>query len=177
MLAWRIGLCLFHAGYLPSLKSQHPYIPSVILFCEWQQLPLSEEMDWLQQGIQAGKKNKLEGGGSPTFEQLHPLHSVQFTLLSFPAGQSSQEQFHAVKRQSSDFQSGHLYFHVALEVSVTRGDEEGWPAVGSESSSRSRSWSSIRYRRAGPAGSGHSWQGGAGPRTLCSGPQRDSQKC
>lgn len=38
--------------------------------------------------------NKLEGGGSPpTFEQLHPLHSAQFTLLSVPVGQSSQNSF------------------------------------------------------------------------------------
>lgn len=65
---------------------------------------------------------------------------------------------------------------VSVAVAVTRGGAGRCPGGGGERSWRSRSWNSTRLHRAGPAGSAHSWQGGAGPRTLCSGPQRDSQQ-
>lgn len=55
----------------------------------------------------AGKRevyNKLECGGSPTFEQLHSLPSVQFTLLSFSSPAELPEQFDAGRGQSSDMQ-------------------------------------------------------------------------
>lgn len=111
----------------------------------------------------------------PPFCSYTP-YSVTFTLSSFQAGQTSLNSFMQYKDrvQSSCLVISHLFLPVALEVSVTRCDAEGWPAAGSESSWRSRSWSSTRYCRAGPARSGRSWRGVAGPRTLCSGP-RDSQ--
>lgn len=43
-------------------------------------------------------------------------------------------------------------------------------AAGHGSSWRSRSWSSTRCRRAGPAGSGHSWPAPAGRHSPCWGP-------
>lgn len=134
-------------------------------------------MDLPQQGMQGVEKevcNKLEGGGSPSWEQLQSLHhSIHPLELSGRAELS--EQFHEGKGQSSDFQS-YNPSPVAMEVSVTHGDDGACPAAGSESSWRSRSWSSTGSHRAGPAGSGRSWQDVAGPRTLCSGPQRGSQQ-
>lgn len=120
MKSWSLPL----AGYLPSLKSQHPYVPSVILFSEWQQLPLTGRSELTAARHTQGEKevcHKLEGGGSPTFEQLHPLHSIPFTLKLSSRAQLP-EQFQAVKEFRLPVVTGHLCFDVAMEVCVTRGE-------------------------------------------------------
>lgn len=48
--------------------------------------------------------NKLESGGSPTFEQSHSLPVIQFTLLSFSSLAELPEQSDAGRGQSSDMQ-------------------------------------------------------------------------
>lgn len=126
VLVWRIGLSLFHAGYLPTLKSQCPYVPSVILFCELQQLPLSEDMDLLQQRIRGGWGKKFAMnlrvvGLLPWNNYTH--YTVQRTLLSFAAGQSSQNSFMKEKDkvQTSSLIIHHLWLWRCQSPTVTRG--------------------------------------------------------
>lgn len=165
LLIWRIGLSLFDAGHLPSLvtSSLQPYYPSG--FRERQQLLLR---DGLGTARDTGEKEfTINLRAVVSFEHLHS----HYTLFNSPSWAFQQGR---VPRTVPCIKRTVLSL-VTLVVAVTHGGAQGCPGGGDERSWRSRSWNSTRYHRAGPAGSGHSWQGGAGPHTLCSGPQRDSQ--
>lgn len=141
------------------------------VFCEWQQLPFRDGLGTARHtGAKAFTINPRVVGLPPLSIYTH------YTLFNSPSWAFQQSRVpRTVPCSQRTELSPPVLSSVTVAVAVTRGSAGGCPGGGGERSWHSRSWNSTRYHRAGPAGSAHSWQGGAGPRTLCSGPQRDSQ--